>query len=100
MAVDQQTRRGWFPGHSETDVDAAVAAAEAFVWARCDEPDSGDEIPADLLRAIRLQAARLLARQHSPEGVLGADDLGVVRISSTDRDVERLIAPHRKVVLG
>lgn len=74
-------------------LDVATAWVEDRVYP---VPDArlGTRHP-DVTEAIMLLAHRLFKRQQSPEGVAGWGDLGVVRITSVDPDVEGLIALHR-----
>lgn len=44
--------------------------------------------------AIIMQAAALWRRRLTPEGVLSFDELGAVRVSRLDPDVERLLRPR------
>ncbi len=53
-------------------------------------------VPADVKEATLLYAARLYARKDSPTGVAGFGDYGVVRITSQDADVARLLDPYAK----
>jgi len=46
----------------------------------------------EVQEAILLMASRLYKRRQSPEGVAGWDDLGVVRIISTDPDIVSLMS--------
>ena len=87
---------------------AAYQAAEAATRKRCrwpyvdpDDPD-GEPLPApdDLVQAVILRTARYMARANSPDGLVGMGDLGMVRVSSVDRDIERLEWPWRAVVFG
>lgn len=88
----------------------AYQAAERWVAHRCtwktveqeDEDGNPIEVPVDvedLVQAIVLLTGRYLARQNSPDGLVGMGDLGVMRVSAVDRDVQSLIAPYRKIVV-
>lgn len=57
-------------------------------------------VPSDIKLACLIQASRLLKRRDSPEGVLGGNDFGIVRVSASDRDVAALLAPYRYVLVG
>jgi len=48
--------------------------------------------PAHVEEAVLIQTARLYKRRNSPEGVAGFGDLGVVRISTLDPEVETLLS--------
>ena len=51
--------------------------------------------------ATLIQAARLFKRKESPEGVLGGNDFGIVRVGTrVDPDVEMLLAPYRYLRVG
>jgi hypothetical protein len=54
-------------------------------------------IPLDVRMASILQAQRLFKRFDSPLGVLGMGDLGTIRVSRVDSDVQALLAPYMKV---
>jgi hypothetical protein len=89
-------------GAGVAGLDAAVKtsayeAAEAYVAARCRWVAPA---PAALVQAVSLLTARYLERRNSPSGVLGGGDFGVVRVSGSDRDVDALLAPYRKLVMG
>lgn len=49
-------------------------------------------IPAEVVEATRIQAARLFKRKDSPEGVMGSAEWGVVRVAKLDPDVVDLIS--------
>lgn len=56
------------------------------------------EIPAPVEQACLILAARIFKRRLSPEGITGfSNDLGAMRVTSRDFDVESLIAPYRIV---
>jgi hypothetical protein len=52
------------------------------------------EVPADIVEATLLYAARLYKRKNTPDGISGANDFGVLRVTRGDSDVEALIAPY------
>lgn len=54
-------------------------------------------IPDQVNEACILKAAALLLRKDSPEGVLGFQDFGGVRVSRFDPDVVSLLSPFRRV---
>lgn len=56
--------------------------------------------PDAIASATLLTAARLYRRKGSPEGVAGFGDLGVVRVSQFDADVQALIGPYRRLVMA
>lgn len=43
--------------------------------------------------AITMQSARLWRRRDTPEGVIAFEDLGAIRVSRMDPDVEQLLTP-------
>lgn len=57
----------------------------------------GTAIPTDVKQACNLMAIRQFKRYDSPLGVAGFGDIGVVRVSRVDPDIESLLAPYRKV---
>lgn len=57
----------------------------------------GTAIPTDVIQACNLLAIREFKRYDSPLGVAGFGEIGVVRVSRTDPDIESLLAPFRKL---
>jgi hypothetical protein len=57
----------------------------------------GTAVPIDVKQACNLMAIRQFKRYDSPLGVAGFGDIGVVRVSRVDPDIESLLAPYRKV---
>lgn len=57
----------------------------------------GTAIPTDVVQACNLLAIREFKRYDSPLGVAGFGEIGVVRVSRTDPDIESLLAPFRKL---
>ena len=53
--------------------------------------------PTAIKQATVLLASRIFKRNDSPLGVAGFGDLGVVRVSRLDPDVDSMIAPYKKV---
>ena len=53
--------------------------------------------PTAIKQATVLLASRIFKRNDSPLGVAGFGDLGVVRVSRLDPDVDAMIAPYKKV---
>lgn len=87
--------------------EACWEAAEAYVSERVEyptdpDPDTGEvpAPPASLMRAVTLLTARYLARRNSPDGFIGLGELGPARVPLSDRDVDRLIAGWRRVVIA
>lgn len=46
--------------------------------------------------AVMMQTTRLWKRRDTPEGLLEFDELGAVRVSSIDGDVEKLLSPIQR----
>lgn len=57
-------------------------------------------VPEQIEEASLLRAQRLFRRKDSPEGVAGAGDMGVVRVSRWDPDYEKLIGPFVRPGIG
>jgi len=57
----------------------------------------GTAVPTDVKQACNLLSIRQFKRYDSPLGVAGFGDIGVVRVSRVDPDIESLLAPYRKV---
>lgn len=100
---------------------AAVTRADVILWGGLPTPASGSAeealldkvlaavvahiqrfyvVPADVTTwdddiqiAVMLQTVRLWKRRQTPEGLLEFDELGAVRVSSLDGDVEKLLGP-------
>lgn len=87
----------------------AHAAAERWVARRCNwktetqTVDGADvTVPVeveDLVQAITLLTGRYMARRNSPDGLLNMGELGVMRMTTIDRDVQSLVGPHLRIVL-
>lgn len=69
--------------------EATVQVEGLFGW--------GTAVPTDVRQACNLLAIREFKRYDSPLGVAGFGEIGVVRVSRTDPDIESLLAPFRKV---
>lgn len=54
-------------------------------------------VPVAIEQATVLLAARIFKRNDSPGGVMGFGDIGVVRVSRIDPDIDRLIMPYKKM---
>ena len=54
-------------------------------------------VPTAVKQATVLLAARIFKRNDSPGGVMGFGDLGVIRVGRMDPDIDRLIAPFKKI---
>lgn len=57
-------------------------------------------VPAVVVQATLIQAARIFKRKDSPEGILGGAEWGALRLSRVDPDVQALLAPLRLNVAG
>lgn len=53
--------------------------------------------PVAIEQATVLLASRIFKRNDSPGGVMGFGDIGVVRVSRIDPDIDRLIMPYKKL---
>lgn len=65
---------------------ATAAVAERVMPEYLVEP-----VPAEVDQAVTLYSARLWKRRNSPEGVAGFGDVGAIRVSALDPDVELLL---------
>jgi hypothetical protein len=83
-----------------------IRAIEDFLFSRIGEEATvqvtgtwgyGTAIPTDIRQACNLLAVRQFKRYDSPLGVAGFGDIGVVRVSRVDPDIESLLAPYRKL---
>jgi len=54
-------------------------------------------VPVAIEQAAVLLASRIFKRNDSPGGVMGFGDIGVVRVSRIDPDIDRLIMPYKKL---
>lgn len=88
------------PQAQQAYASAEAAVAKSCRWPATDAAGEEHDAPADLVQAVVLRTARYLARRNSPEGVVGVNEFGPVRISTVDRDIEDLEAPWRPVVFG
>jgi len=57
-------------------------------------------IPTDVQQACVLMSLRQYKRYDSPLGVAGFGDMGAVRVSRIDPDIQSLLAPYRRNVVG
>jgi hypothetical protein len=88
------------------DVDAALTGVlvdtvdyqlgrcsyDRMIAAGADPPTT---VPANVSRAILMDAARLYRRANSVNGYDGYDDLGTVPVRGNDPEIERMIDPYR-----
>jgi hypothetical protein len=68
--------------------EATVQVVGTFGWSA---------IPTDIKQATVILSGRLYKRLDSVLGIAGFGDLGVVRVSRFDPDIEALIGPYKKV---
>lgn len=68
---------------------AVVAHVQSYYEVAADPADWSQDIDV----AVMLQTVRLWKRRQTPEGLLEFDELGAVRVSSLDGDVEKLLGP-------
>jgi len=54
-------------------------------------------VPVAIEQAAVLLSSRIFKRNDSPGGVMGFGDIGVVRVSRIDPDIDRLIMPYKKM---
>jgi hypothetical protein len=68
--------------------EATVQIVGTFGWSA---------VPIAIKQAVLMLAQRQFKRYDSPLGVAGVGDLGVIRVSRIDPDVQALVSPFRKV---
>ena len=68
--------------------EATVQVAGTFGWG---------SIPVQIQQATLILSSRLFERRNSPLGVAGFGDLGAIRVSRIDADIENLIMPFKKI---
>lgn len=54
-------------------------------------------VPTDIKQAANLLAIRQFKRYDSPLGVAGFGDIGAIRVSRIDPDIEAILMPYRKL---
>lgn len=57
-------------------------------------------VPAGVVQATQIQAARLAKRRTSPEGISGNAEWGPVRLSRIDPDVQELLRDYVLITIG
>lgn len=80
-----------FPKWDPTNVNAHEATVQVvgtFGWSA---------VPTAIKQATIILAMRQFKRYDSPLGIAGFSDLGAVRVGRVDPDVDKLIAPFRRV---
>ena len=60
----------------------------------------GTAVPVDVQQACVLMSLRQYKRYDSPLGVAGFGDMGAVRVSRIDPDIQSLLAPYRRNVVA
>jgi hypothetical protein len=99
MAVTAAQVAGWgkFPvptGDDLEHLELVIAAVTAHVIKYYETPeDEEEEWPATTTLAVVLQVSRLWKRRGTPEGFIAFEELGAVRITKLDNDVETLLTP-------
>ena len=83
-------RNEFFP--TVAPVDGGVQVTGVFGF--------GTAIPVQITQATVLLALRTYKRLDSPLGVAGFGDMGAVRVSRIDPDIQSLIAPFRRFPFG
>ena len=68
--------------------EATVEVVGTFGWSA---------VPIAIKQAVLMLAQRQFKRYDSPLGVAGVGDLGVIRVSRIDPDVQALVSPFRRV---
>lgn len=53
-------------------------------------------VPTEIKQAAVLLASRIFKRNDSPLGVAGFGDLGAIRVSRVDPDIDAMLAPYKK----
>lgn len=77
----------WEPSNVNAQ-EATVQVTGTFGWSA---------VPVAIKQATIILAQRHFKRYDSPLGIAGFSDLGAVRVGRMDPDVEKLIAPFKKV---
>lgn len=78
-----------FPVYSNEEATVRVTGTFGFSAA-----------PTDIVQATVLMAMRQFKRYDSPLGVAGFGDMGAMRVSRFDPDIEAMVAPWRKYSIG
>jgi hypothetical protein len=53
-------------------------------------------VPTEIKQAAVLLSSRIFKRNDSPLGVAGFGDLGAIRVSRVDPDIDAMLAPYKK----
>lgn len=86
-AIDDYLFPVW-GSHTTGSGEATVQIVGTFGWSA---------VPTAIKYATLLLSSRLFKRMDSPLGVAGIGDLGVIRVSRIDPDIDALIAPFKKM---
>lgn len=57
-------------------------------------------VPIQIQQATLILASRLFERRNSPLGIAGFSDIGAVRVSRFDSDIENLIGPFKRIFMA
>ncbi len=82
-----------------------VRAVDEYLWpidgqeatVRIEGDWGFESVPTQIRQACLILSARLFERRNSPLGIAGFSDIGAVRVSRFDADIENLIMPFKKV---
>lgn len=88
---------------SETEVSEAYAAEKAAQAQLCTVPADDGLWPADLAEALKRRVAVNLTVRGLPLGIQASITeaaVGIARVGGTDREVQRLEAPHRTIAIA
>ena len=112
MTVDATTVFAWL-GNPTTPTADQLATMQTVVDAvtvninrthtapvATDPPVDPDPNLADWELGITMQCARFWKRKSSPEGVISASDLGIIRVSRFDSDIETMLTPFLNFVMA
>jgi hypothetical protein len=75
----------WFPLAND---ESTVEVTGTFGWSA---------VPRPIKLATIMLAMRLYKRMDSPLGVAGIGDIGVIRVSRIDPDIDAMISPFKKI---
>lgn len=100
VTVDDVVEWGKLPieaaSEDETLLGTVLDAVIEHVTTHYVVDEDPDNWTADEDLAVKMQTVRLWKRRDTPEGLLEFEELGAVRVSSVDGDVERLLAPIQR----
>ena len=80
---------------TDAAINEAVNSANSLIVRRC--VSFIGEWPSEVHTAALIQAARIVKRRGSPEGVANFGDFGTVFVSRLDPDIEANLSPFLKV---